>query len=419
MNGETEINPETGKPKTIRTYGGGLRSKSRTDRDGRPVEIFHGRVWVKSLQAERTFTLRGRKESSARRELAVIQADPEKALEARKPKPKAAAPILFDALADRFLAEYHSRGGTAYYRHVAESWRAAFGNAPVPTITRPRVEGYRERLRAQHYGDSTIRKYVGTLGTLFRWAMLSCDPPLAAVNPVVGVKRPSEPDHEVEILHPDEEAKLLIATTGELRPLVELCIAAGLRKGEALALTWAKIDRASGNILIPKSKTGKARSVPFTPTLTAILGRVTKREDSALVFHNEAGRPWQDRAASRALERALERAGIRKRVEDGGGEYQGVFNLLRHTFGSRRAAAGVPFGVIAKLMGNSVRVCERHYIRFAASDLKAAMLAEPVLTGAGKQPGKNRRSTGARTGAGTGRRPQTPIGESLETVAGQ
>ena len=48
-----------------------------------------------------------------------------------------------------------------------------------------------------------------------------------------------------------------------------------------------------------------------------------------------------DRAVNRALESALERAGIPRRVEDGGGEYQGVFNLLRHAFGSRRAAAGI------------------------------------------------------------------------------
>jgi integrase len=410
--GETERG-RTMKDKTITWYGDGLYSRAATDRDGRPLKNFYGRVWIKARQGNATFKIRARTEKSARRKLAAIQLDPDKALKARELKPKAAAPIRFDALADRFLAGYHSRGGTAYYRHVAESWRAAFGNAPVTAITRPRVEAYREKLRADGYGDSTIRKYVGALGTLFRWAMLSCDPPLASVNPVMGVKRPSEPDHEVEILHPDEEAKLLIATTGELRPLVELCIASGLRKGEALSLTWAKIDRASGNILIPKSKTGKARSVPLTPALTAILGRVTKREDSAFVFHNEAGRPWQDRAASRALERALERAGIRKRVEDGGGEYQGVFNLLRHTFGSRRAAAGVPFGVIAKLMGNSVRVCERHYIRFAASDLKAAMLAEPAQQV--QEPVQA--PTGAGTGAGPDRQPQRPIGNHSQVVA--
>jgi site-specific recombinase XerD len=54
-------------------------------------------------------------------------------------------------------------------------------------ITRTMVEDYRDTLRRQEYGDSTIRKFVGALGTMYRWAKGRS---LLAENPVEGVKRP-------------------------------------------------------------------------------------------------------------------------------------------------------------------------------------------------------------------------------------
>jgi integrase len=399
---------ETTDDRTYEWLGDGLFSRTRPGRDGKPETTYSGKVWIKSEQRIRVFKLKGRTDRAARRELVAIQADPEKALEARKPKVLPTAPIRFRALVDRFVAEYRSRGETEYYRHVAKSWREFFGNADVTTITRPRVEQYRDHLSDSGKSDSTTRKYVGALGTMFRWAMYSCDPPLVTVNPAVGVKRPSEPDHEVTVLSVDQEADLIATCGPELLPLVQLCISSGLRRGEALTLRWSQIDTVSDSILIHKSKTGKARSIPLTPTLTAILDRATKRDDSPLVFHNEDGRPWEGRAASRSLERALERAGIRVETNEDSdveNDYQGVYNLLRHTFGSRLAARGVPFGVIAKLMGNSVRVCEKHYIRFAQSDLRSAMGAVQPVTGSG-------------TGSKRVRRPQTSIRANLQLVKG-
>jgi integrase len=395
--------------KTIKWYGDGLYSKTRPGRDGKPEETFYGRVWVKSLQKMITFTF-GHAEKTSRRELVSIQDDPEKAMRARAAaveaaKQKKAPALRFGELVDRFEAEYRTEGGNACNIGFAPSWRAFFHNPPLAAITRQRVASYRDYLRREGYGDSTVRKYVGGLGTMFRWGMFTCDPPVATLNPAEGVERPPEPDHLIQVLTSDEQDRLLQNCGEHLRPMVELCIESGLRRGEALSLTWAQIEHATGNILIHKSKTAKPRAIPLTPTLTAILARVTKQDDSPLVFHNEDGNPWQERAASRSLERALERAGIRVVLEDGDGEYQGVFNLLRHTFGSRLAAAGADFGRISKLMGNSVRVCEKHYIRFAQSDLKAAMMA--------LHP-----ETGARTGASVESATPKPIRRTLQLVKG-
>jgi integrase len=390
-------------------FGGGLFGRTLTRGPKTGKIMFVGRVWIPTEARVRYLKLGVTTEKEARKALAKV--DPETAFQERDalkagPPAPGPEPLRFDAMLDRFLAEYRSRGNSGYYGHVAVSWRAFFNNAEVASVSRPRVEAYREHLRREGYGDSSIRKYIGALGTMFRWAAESCDPPLVTVNPAAGVKRPSEPDREVEVLSLDEQKKLLATVVDDLRPVVELCIAAGLRRGEALSLLWAQIDEASGNILIRRSKTGKARSIPLTPQLTAILARVTKRDGSPLVFHNTEGRPWDERGASRALETALTRAGIRKVLDGEEGEYQGVFNLLRHTFGSRLASAGVPLAVVAALMGNSARVCERHYVRFGSSDLKAAMLA-----GSGPIP------TVPQTVPQRVRRPQTSNRKHLQLVA--
>src|SRR5207245_2484659 len=75
---------------------------------------------------------------------------------------------------------------------------------------------------------------------------------------------------------------------------------------------------------------------------------------------------------ARRVESALERAEIPHSKGT-------MFNLFRHTFGSRLAEAGVSFGVIARIMGNSAAIAERHYIRFSPSHFKAAMATLDVV----------------------------------------
>ncbi|MCZ6697028.1 MAG: hypothetical protein O7A63_10875, partial [Acidobacteria bacterium] len=63
---------------------------------------------------------------------------------------------------------------------------------------------------------------------------------------------------------------------------------------------------------------------------------------------------------------ALARAGIAKPKGT-------LFNLFRHTFGSRLAEAGESMATIAKIMGNTEAVCFKHYLKFSPGHLKGAM----------------------------------------------
>ena len=185
-------------------------------------------------------------------------------------------------------------------------------------------------------------------------------------NPTTSVKRPPEPDRLVAVLSRDEEAALLDAADTETRKAIELYLASGMRRGEGIDLEWPQIDRANGAILIHKSKTGKARTIPLNDRLRDILDRCVRHVHSQHVLTTRDGHRLSERYFTEKFESALERAGITK--------HQGVaINLLRHTFGSRLAEQGHSFGSIAAVMGNSAAVCEKHYIRFSPGHLKAMM----------------------------------------------
>ncbi len=358
--------------KTIRWYEGegGIYSRMR---DGK--EVFYVRVWVPSQKRMR-YSKAGGTIDQARRKRAQILADPDKFFAKRDARP--APSLTFAELVKRFLAGYQSRGDSGYYDMVSISWLDRFSKVKADKVTRAMVEDYRDGLRRAGYGDSTVRKYVGALGTMYRWAI---GRGLLAVNPAQDVKRPSEPDREVAVLSREQEAELFKVTERDDRGVVRLFLESGMRLSEGLSLRWAQVDRQGGAILINKSKTGKARSIPLNARLTAVLDEVTRHVRSDNVLCDREGAPLDRFVLARRIESALERAGIGKVKGTG-------FNLFRHTFGSRLAERGVSMATIATIMGNSEAVCMRHYIRFSPAHLRAAMatLDAPAVAGSVADP---------------------------------
>jgi site-specific recombinase XerD len=353
-------------------YGSGVYSRTRNGR-----EVFYVRVWVPSEKRMRYSKTTARTAEEAQQRLGAIKVDPEKFFAKRDARPAPKAPS-FEALVKAFLAGYHSRGDSGYYEMVSVSWLDHFGKTVrADKITRAMVEDYRDSLRRAKYGDSTVRKYVGALGTMYRWAI---GRGVLTVNPVLDVRRPSEPDREVAVLNRDQEADLLKATERDDRIVVRLFLESGMRFSEGLELRWSQVDRAGGAILIDKSKTGKARSIPLNARLTAVLDDATRHVRSDFVLCDREGKPLDRFVLARRVESALERADVAKVKGTG-------FNLFRHTFGSRLAEQGVSMATIATIMGNSEAVCMRHYVRFSPAHLKAAMATLDTPTVAGSVAG--------------------------------
>jgi integrase len=160
----------------------------------------------------------------------------------------------------------------------------------------------------------------------------------------------------------------------------------GLRQGELLGLRWRDVDWAAGRLRVrqsyvrghwgtPKSRRG-SRSVPMIDRVAGELERHFQRAvfqgDDDLVFaHPHRGEVLDHSELSRRYKKALRTAGVR----------EVRFNDLRHTFGTRMAAAGVPLRTLQEWMGHRDFKTTLIYADYAPSPHEAAMAERAFARG--------------------------------------
>lgn len=239
-----------------------------------------------------------------------------------------------------------------------------FGARLVDKIRRQDVEAFAAALERKGLAANSRINTLNLLGAIFELAVRRG---WAVRNPVRGVERPrgGSADPDIRYLTMEEvEAVLRALPEDDLgrveRPLYLAAVMTGMRRGELLGLRWGDIDWEAKRIRVrrnyvrgefapPKSRRS-SRSVPLTDRLAAELQRLYDsspfRADEDLVFiHPHSRRRSTPLDGSKVLKRfkfAVRRAGIR-----------GVrFHDLRHTFGTRMAAAGVPMRTLQEWMGH-------------------------------------------------------------------
>ena len=234
--------------------------------------------------------------------------------------------------------------------------------------TKPsRVEGG-EPVRA--LSDSTVRQVYTVLRAGLDGAVRDG---LLARNPAAAVQRPSIERREARHLAAAEVAAVLKAAEGSrYYAALALIVATGLRKGEALALSWDStvldlnegwlkvrrtLSRIKGELVFAEPKTTRSRrTVPLSPEVVAMLRGHRKAQaaeqlragdqwqDSGLVFTTELGGPVDPRNLLRVVEAAASAAGVEGTV--------GV-HTLRHSAAVGWLEAGVHIKAVADLLGHS------------------------------------------------------------------
>nr|WP_262985013.1 site-specific integrase [Sphingomonas daechungensis] len=127
------------------------------------------------------------------------------------------------------------------------------------------------------------------------------------------------------------------------------------------------VDLTAGAIHFPDTKSGKPRWVHLTDEGIEFFRRhcLAKKPDDVL-FTNENGRQYGASHQVRPMKEAITAAGL-----------EGVgFHILRHTYASRLAMAGVPIAVIAEALGHAdERITRRHYAHLSPSYVRDAIRA--------------------------------------------
>jgi integrase len=234
-----------------------------------------------------------------------------------------------------------------------------YGDVPLSELERMSGElaGWRAKLPAgSRFGIMAALRQ--TLGAAVDWGYLDENPAKKAG------KNPQPPPRPVRPYTFAELDRIALELSADYEPLPDFAAATGLRPEEWMALERRDVDRAAGLIHVRRTvsdgqvvelgKTSRSRrQVPLSRRGIAALDRLPLRFNPPLLFAAPKGgllnldnfRRWE-------WDPAIEAANIAKpaRIYD-----------LRSTFASNALAAGVTVFELAKIMGTSVRMIERHY----------------------------------------------------------
>jgi integrase len=236
-----------------------------------------------------------------------------------------------------------------------------FGEKPLQQIGRREIEAFARQMTRSGRSVKTTFNALGILHAIFEAARREG---WVAANPCTLVDKPraQETDPDIRFLEPEEVEALLRSVPDDDLGMVErrMYLAAamtGMRQGELLALRWRDIDWPARRVRVrrsfvrgefgtPKSKRS-SRSVPLADRLAGELDLLHKEthfgSDEDLVFaHPHTGKPIDRSRLLKRFKGALARAGVRP-VR---------FHDLRHTFGTRMAAQGVPMRALQEMMGH-------------------------------------------------------------------
>jgi site-specific recombinase XerD len=216
-------------------------------------------------------------------------------------------------------------------------------------------------------GRGTATRTVGLLGGIFSYAIDNGMRP-DETNPVHGVKR--YPDKKEErFLTPVEFGKLGDAMTDaeEERESIyglagiRLLMLTGCRKSEILTLKWEYVDFENTCLRLPDSKTGEKVVMLGAPTLD-ILASLPRIKNNPYVLPG--------RMARRHL------VGLPKvwgRVRKRAGVEWATLHILRHSFASYGAGAGLGLPIIGRLLGHKDASTTARYAKVGLDPAKTAV----------------------------------------------
>jgi integrase len=368
-----------------RSYGSG-RIYVYTDKQDR--ETFYGTWYANGRRVNRRL---GPKRTNTDPGLTVTQAETELRRQMREIQPSAALNerLGVGQVAEDYVREAKRRGRKpSTCANIQSETRIHlepfFRGKSIDAISESDVDDFLSILEEKELAPKTIRNIAATLSALCNFAKRRG---WATDNPCEAVEPPAVPKAtEIRFLTLEEvDAMIAHLPKGifcEIEKAILLTAAlTGLRKGELVALRWRDVDWPAQRIRVPRNytrgaygtpKSGRSRSVPMIDEIGGELDRLHqrsgwKRDDDLVFAHPATGRVLPKANIARRMKAALEAAGLDRTHR---------FHDLRHTFGTRAAAMGVPLRTLQEWMGHADIQTTMIYADYAPNPHEAEMLAQ-------------------------------------------
>ena len=282
---------------------------------------------------------------------------------------KRTLPPTFSQAAKEWLAERESSiapGTKETYEAAKKHLTDCFGATLVCDIASDDVRGYQQKRLKERAAAATVNKELICLGSILRhcgvWHTIQ-----------KGVKLLREPESAGRALETEEEKGLLAAASqvgraqghwSPIYPVTAVGLNTGMRHSEIRQLRWEQVNLETRVLIVGQSKTkaGSGRCVPLNQPAWAALdmwaSRFPNRKPDQYVFPAcENGRIDPTKPVSHwrtAWQHACERARL----------WPLGFHSLRHSAATKLLENGVPFAVVAQILGwsasTAVRMAKRY-----------------------------------------------------------
>jgi integrase len=288
-----------------------------------------------------------------------------KALEIRQ-KPELNPGQAFEREIDAFVA--HKVASNEFSKHSAavkpyalREFARACGKANPASVTTTDVMAFYKRLQAR-VQESTARSSLITLRSFFNWLMADGK---MRQNPVNGVRlaRVDEKGRQRFCTTEQRDRMIAEAPSDELRFILYCGFHAGMRKNEIAEARpeWFDLERGLVTIRATptfRPKDRQERTVPLTRAFRAFLKEYGL--PSPFMLRPEA-------KPNKSLYRVDFEQAFRRHAHKLDMPWL-TLHVMRHTFASLLASAGVSIYKIAVWMGDDVAVVQKHYAKLSPDD---------------------------------------------------
>lgn len=272
--------------------------------------------------------------------------------------------LTFGELLEAFLA---TNPNDSYSR--LKKWVKTFGDRSAWAIPRDELHRAAKAMIEHGYSASSVNRDLSAVGSAYKWATnVRRIAPASFHSPTRDIPRFKE-NMRVVTLTAEEEARLrALALTFRDRRfglLVHLLLDTGARPSEILDRTWAELDAAKREVMLPAeaTKTGRARVLHFQSSTADLIERLqpSKAHRAVLAF---GGR----KSGTAAVDYRKSWTALVKMM----GRTEMHLYDLRHVCAARLLNGGASVAVASQVLGNSSLVLHRRYGHLERDALRQA-----------------------------------------------